>query len=83
MRTESESQRMLATLKRHLKTAGWTAATIAQKLQIGEATAKRWLAGKALTIDRLTALADLCDLSLAELVRETERPATRLAREWR
>ncbi|WP_246087334.1 helix-turn-helix domain-containing protein [Sphingorhabdus contaminans] len=81
MRTESESQRMLAALKRHLKTAGWTAATIAQKLQIGEATAKRWLAGKALTIDRLTALADLCDLSLSELVRETERPAARLARE--
>ncbi|MGC1468928.1 MAG: helix-turn-helix transcriptional regulator [Sphingorhabdus sp.] len=81
MRTESESQRMLATLKRHLKTAGWTASTIAQRLQIGEATAKRWLAGKALTIDRLTALADLCDLSLAELVRETERPSAGLARE--
>lgn len=81
MRTESESQRMLATLKLHLKSAGWTASTIAQRLEIGEATAKRWLAGKALTIDRLTVLADLCDLSLAELVRETERPTASLARE--
>lgn len=81
MRTESESQKMLATLKRHLKSRGWTAAKIAHRLRIGEATAKRWLSGKALTIDRLTAMADLCDLSLAELVRETERPAASLARE--
>lgn len=81
MRTESESQRMLATLKRHLKSRGWTAAKIAEKLQIGEATAKRWLLGKALTIDRLTALANLCDLSLVELVRESENTPTNLARE--
>lgn len=81
MRTESESQRMLATLKRHLKGRGWTAAKIAEKLQIGEATAKRWLLGKALTIDRLTALANLCDLSLVELVRESENKPANLARE--
>lgn len=81
MRTESESQRMLATLKRHLKSQGWTAARIAQRLQIGEATAKRWLSGKALTIDRLTALANLCDLSLVELIRESENTPANLARE--
>lgn len=81
MRTESESQRMLATLKRHLKSQGWTAARIAQRLEIGEATAKRWLSGKALTIDRLTALANLCDLSLVELFRESENTPANLARE--
>jgi transcriptional regulator with XRE-family HTH domain len=81
MRTENESQRMLATLKRHLKSRGWTAAKIAHRLQIGEATAKRWLSGKALTIDRLTALANLCDLSLVELIRESENTPANLARE--
>ena len=81
MRTESESQRMLAALKRHLKTGGWTASTIAQRLKIGEATAKRWLAGKALTLDKLERLSDLCNVSLAELVRETERPNSGLAHE--
>lgn len=80
-RTDSESQRLLAALKRHLKSGGWTAAKIARTLSIGEATAKRWLAGKALTLDRLAALASLCDLSLAELIRETEQPVSRLSNE--
>lgn len=80
-RTDNESQRLLMALKRHLKSGGWTAARIAQALSIGEATAKRWLAGKALTLDRLSALVKLCDLSLAELIRETELPATNLSHE--
>lgn len=81
MRSNDESQRLLAALKRHLKSQGWTTARIAEKLKIGEATAKRWLAGKALTLDRLTTLAALCELSLAELIRETEQPAANLAHE--
>lgn len=80
-RTNSESQLMLATLKRHLKSGGWTSSRIAGTMGIGEATAKRWLAGKALTLDRLLSLARLCDLTLAELVRETEQSKTNLAYE--
>jgi transcriptional regulator with XRE-family HTH domain len=80
-RTDTESQRLLATLKRHLKSEGWTAARIAQQLKIGEATAKRWLAGKALTLDRLSSLAELCNLSLTELFRQAERPTSNLAHE--
>jgi transcriptional regulator with XRE-family HTH domain len=79
IRTDTESQLLLVTLKRHLKSEGWTATRIAQQLRIGEATAKRWLAGKALTLDRLSSLAELCNLSLAELFRQTERSSSNLA----
>ncbi|HMS19873.1 helix-turn-helix domain-containing protein [uncultured Sphingorhabdus sp.] len=80
-RSETESARLLTALKRHLKSHGWTAARIAQRLSIGDATVKRWLAGKALTLDKLERLAGLCDVSLAELVRETEKPQSGLAHE--
>lgn len=80
-RANSESQALLTALKRHLKSAGWTAARIAAELGIGEATAKRWLAGKALTLDRLATLARLCDLSIAELIRDIEQPPPDLAQE--
>lgn len=81
IRSENQSQRLLTVLKRYLKTGGWTAARIAERLKISEATAKRWLAGKALTLDRLVSLAALCDLTLSELVRETEQPSAGLALE--
>lgn len=81
IRTDNESQLLLATLKRHLKFGRWTASRIAGELGISEPTAKRWLAGKALTLDRLSSLARLCDLSLADLIRETEQPAANLAHE--
>ncbi|MBK8271428.1 MAG: helix-turn-helix transcriptional regulator, partial [Sphingomonadales bacterium] len=77
-RSQSDSERLLAVLKRELKSHGWTGARIARKLSIGEATVKRWLAGKSATIDRLSKLAELCGLSLADLVRKAERPASGL-----
>ncbi len=79
MRSHSNSGDLVETLKRSLKAQGWTARRIAGELGIGEATAKRWLAGKALTLDRLDRLAALCDLSLGELAREAERPDPALA----
>jgi transcriptional regulator with XRE-family HTH domain len=80
-RSDSEAQILLASLKRQLKSQGWTAPRLAAALGIGEATTKRWLSGKALTLERLSKLAALCDLTLADLIRETERPATALAPE--
>ena len=68
-------------MREHLRLQGWTARRIASKFGIGEATAKRWLAGKGLTLDKLDALAALCDLTLGELARETERPDPHLAQE--
>lgn len=80
-RSETESERLLLVLRRHLKSLGWTAPRIAAELSIGEATVKRWLAGKSMTIDRVSRLAALCGLGLADLVREAERPKTGLAQE--
>ena len=81
MRTETEGQAILQALRRHLRYQGWTARRLAAQFSIGEATAKRWLAGKGLTLDRLEQLASLCRLTIAELARETEQPPADLAQE--
>lgn len=72
---------MLAVLRRHLRQDGWTVARLAREMAIGEATAKRWLAGKGVTLDRLDALAKLAGLTLGELAREAEDAPGGLAHE--
>ncbi|WP_286774501.1 MULTISPECIES: helix-turn-helix transcriptional regulator [unclassified Sphingomonas] len=72
---------LLAVLRRHLRGAGWSVRRIAEALSASEPTIKRWLAGRGLTLDRLEALAGLCDVSLADLVRESEAPPPHLANE--
>lgn len=64
-----------------LQQAGWTARKIAAELHIGEATAKRWLAGKGLTLDRLDRLAGLVNMSLAELARDANDADVGLTKE--
>ena len=81
MRHSGDSAALIATLRQHLRLQGWTARRIAGHFAIGEATAKRWLAGKGLALDKLDELAGLCGLTLAELARETERPMPGLAQE--
>lgn len=81
MRSRGDSDALLKALRQHLRQQGWTARRIAGEFTIGEATAKRWLAGRGLTLDRLDALAGLCGLTLAELAREAERPPAGLAQE--
>lgn len=81
MRSEGSSTAMIGTLRQHLRQQGWTARRIADHFAIGEATAKRWLAGKGLTLDKLDDMAALCGFSLAELAREVERPPAGLATE--
>lgn len=72
---------MLTALRQHLRHQGWTARRIAGHFTIGEATAKRWLVGKGLTLEKLEALAGLCGLTLAELAREAEQPPAGVANE--
>ncbi len=72
---------MIAALRQHLRQQGWTARRIAGHFAIGEATAKRWLAGKGLSLDKFDAMAALCGISFAELGREVERPPAGLANE--
>ncbi len=81
MRSKTAIAALLAELRRALRHEGWTARRLAAQFAIGEATAKRWLAGRGLTLDRLEQLAALCGLSLADLARAAEHPASDLAQE--
>jgi transcriptional regulator with XRE-family HTH domain len=81
MRYESTSAAMLTVLRRHLRQNGWTIPRLARELSIGEATAKRWLAGKGVTLDRLDALARLAGKTMGELAREAEDAPSGLAHE--
>jgi len=72
---------MLSVLRRHLRKQGWTILRLSRELEVGEATVKRWLAGKGLTIDRLEALARLCGLVLGDLAREAEEAPGELVHE--
>lgn len=72
---------LLAALRQRLRATGWTARRLALECGVGEATIKRWLAGKGLTLDRLDALAALAGTSFAELARLAERPSAGLAQE--
>jgi len=80
-RSSAPTAALLAELRRHLRLHGWTAKRLAAQLGIGEATAKRWLAGRGLTLDRLDQLARLCDLTLADLARAAEHPDSALPHE--
>lgn len=80
-RATPASTALLAELRRHLRIHGWTARRLAEHFEIGQATAKRWLAGRGLTLERLERLAELCQLSLADLARVAEYPHATLAQE--
>ena len=71
MRSTSTSAAMLTILRRALRHESWTARRIAAEFSIGEATAKRWLAGKGLSLERLERLAGRGDV--AALVEEPGR----------
>lgn len=80
-RYEPTASAMIAALRRHLRSEGWTVLRISKELGVGEATVKRWLAGKGLTIDRLERMAQLCGLVLGDLAREAEESPGDLAHE--
>lgn len=81
MRYESTSSAILAVLKTHLRKRGWTALRLSAGLGVGEATAKRWLAGKGLTLDGLERMARIAGLTLGDLAREAEEAPADLAHE--
>lgn len=81
MRHDSTASAILGVLRRYLRKEGWTARRIAETLDVGEATAKRWLAGKGLTLDRLERMAALVGLTLGDLAREAEDGSEGLAQE--
>ena len=64
-----------------LRAGGWTARRLADELGVGEATAKRWLAGRGLTLEGLDRLADIAGTDIAELSRLAEGAGEGLAQE--
>lgn len=79
--TDREATALLATLRRELRAGGWTAKRIAARFSASEASAKRWLAGRGLTLARFEDLAGLAGLTLAELAEPHPHPARELAQE--
>lgn len=64
---------LLATLRKAFRRQGLTAVEGARRLGVSEATAKRWLRGQGLTIDRLQDLCGLAGLDLRDLIEATEQ----------
>jgi transcriptional regulator with XRE-family HTH domain len=81
MERSSHAKALLTVLRRQLRQQGWTTARIAEELNVGPATAQRWLANRGLTLDKLETLAGLCGLSLADLTRMSEKPPPELRQE--
>lgn len=80
-RSDPQSEALVANLRRALRQQGWTARRIAAELGVGEATAKRWIAGRGLSLDGLSRLAGLAGLTLADLARGAEQRGADLAQE--
>lgn len=72
---------MMTILRRELRLRGWTGKKLATHFGVGEATAKRWLAGKGLSFERFDMLINLCEMTLTALAREVEQNQTPLAQE--
>lgn len=81
MKRSSDAKALLTTLRRQLRQRGWTTARIAEELNVGPATVQRWLGNRGLTLDKLETLAGLCDLSLADLTRLSDKPPPDLRQE--
>ena len=64
---------LMENLKLHLKAQGLRQRDIADRLGVGLATVKRWLAGDGLTTRRLEDLCDLAKIELFDLVEVTAR----------
>lgn len=67
----SEIDRIVGTLKRHLKAQGVTYRDLAAKLAISEPSVKRMFASRRFTVDRLVEIAQLLGFTLAELAQES------------
>lgn len=64
---DGDAAAMLGALRRALRAAGWTQAKLAEELQVGSATIKRWLHGRGLSFNTLAQLCRLADTTLGEL----------------
>jgi len=71
-------QQLMHTIKRQFKLRGWTYKQLAEALGVSEPTVKRMFTGANLTLDRLQQLAELLEMSMADLMLESENSQPRL-----
>lgn len=69
---------ILAALKAELKTRGLRQRDVAERLGVGLATVKRWLAGDGLTTERLEDLCALAGIDLLDLIAAAAQPVSTL-----
>lgn len=79
--SDDGSAEMLRALRLGLRAGGWTAKRIGAHFGTSEASVKRWLAGKGVSLSRLGQLALLAGMSLPELADASVRPTRILAQE--
>lgn len=66
----AELDQLVSTLKRHLKSQGYTYRTLGEALKLSEPSVKRMFASRRLGVDRLIEISNLLGFTLAELTQE-------------
>jgi transcriptional regulator with XRE-family HTH domain len=74
----SEQAQLVATIKRQLKSQGFTYRDVAQNLQLSEPSVKRLFSSERLTVDRLAQISAMLGYTMAELLQESAGAAARL-----
>ncbi len=80
-RSDRQLPQWMATLRRLLRANGFTIRMIAERLEVSDATVKRWFQGQGLATDRLEDLCALAGIRLNELAELAGGPPRELARE--
>jgi transcriptional regulator with XRE-family HTH domain len=75
----TESERLVATLKRLLKRRGMGYRELARKLGVSEPTVKRLFSRGGFSLDRLLRIASVLGMSLAEIAQQAEQSAAKIA----
>ena len=77
MKSDTFSRSLMTILKRRAIARGLTQEALARQLNVSLPTVKRWLAGRAVTLETMRAIADAVGISLAEIassMEETQKP---------
>src|SRR5713226_19721 len=71
----TESQRVITTLKRLLKSQGYTYRAVAKAMELSEPTVKRMFSKGTFTLNRLVQIASLLGMTVGEITAQAEQAA--------
>ena len=74
----SEQAQLVATIKRQLKSQGFTYRDAAERLKLSEPSVKRLFSSERLTVERLSQISAMLGYTMAELLQESAGAAARL-----